>query len=826
MTENDLLVWLHEIGHDDIARVGGKNASLGEMIRELDSAGIRVPRGFALTSGAYWLLLEDNALLDPIAAELADYHAGRKSLSAAGRTIRGLLLAARLPEALKRAVADAYAALCRERGATVSVAVRSSATAEDLPSASFAGQQETFLNIAGESELFAACLRCYASLFTDRAIAYRESKGFDHLQVALSIGVQEMVRSDKGSAGVMFTIDTETGFPNAVLINAAYGLGENVVKGAVDPDEIWLFKPALSDPSKRPILRKRQGSKLRTMVFAAGASTTKSIDTPEALRATFSLSDDDALALGRWALKIEAHYSARAGRPTPMDIEWAKDGLTGELFIVQARPETVQSQASTDSVTQYALVETSDVLARGRSVGDGIAAGRARVMRSPNDTFEAGDVLVTEMTDPDWLPVMRQASAVVTDHGGRTCHAAILSRELGIPAIVGTGTGTRDLSGEVTVSCAQGDEGRVYRGKLRFEKRTTQLGAAPVTRTRIMMNLADPGSAFRHWRLPADGIGLARMEFIITSDVAVHPMALLHPERISDADTRARVAALRKGEQRPGGYFIDTLARGVATLAAAQYPRPVVVRMSDFKTNEYANLLGGRDFEPKEENPMIGFRGASRYHHPLYREGFLLECEAMKMAREELGLDNIVLMIPFCRTLDEADKVLAVMAAAGLVRGRSGLQIYVMCEIPSNVILATEFARRFDGFSIGSNDLTQLTLGVDRDSELLAESFDERNDAVTALIREVIQRAHAANVTVGLCGQAPSDDPTFADLLVEYGIDSISLNPDSVIKVRERVYAAEQRLAPDSNDRTLRNGDVAAARADQKVTVTRNPPMN
>ncbi|MCC6811505.1 MAG: phosphoenolpyruvate synthase [Deltaproteobacteria bacterium] len=792
MTRRDaLLVWFDAINNHDVPTVGGKNASLGEMIRELGAAGIRVPGGFALTSRAYRSLLEHNGLAPLIQQALDRYHRGEQSLTAAGRAIRGLFLAAELPAELKREITAAYAELCRRRGASVSVAVRSSATAEDLPTASFAGQQETFLNIVGDAELLAACTRCYASLFTDRAIAYRESKGFEHSKVALSIGVQEMVRSDKGSAGVMFTIDTETGFPNVVLINAAYGLGENVVKGAIDPDEIWIFKPALADATQRPILRKKIGSKAHTMVFAGGASTTKNIDTPDAARAALALNDDDALALARWAVQIEDHYSKRAGKKTPMDIEWAKDGLTGELFIVQARPETVQSQAVAGSVTRFTLQDSGNVLARGRSVGDAIAAGRARVLSRPDEPFEPGSVLVTEMTDPDWLPLMRKAAAVVTNHGGRTCHAAILSRELGIPAIVGTGNGTQVLAGEITVSCAEGDEGRVYAGRLRFEKRAVTIGTAAKTRTKIMMNLADPGSAFRHWRLPTDGIGLARMEFIIANEIGVHPMALLHPERVTDAETRAKLEALGGGR-----FFVERLAQGVATLAASQYPKPVIVRMSDFKTNEYANLLGGRDFESAEENPMIGFRGASRYYHPRYKEAFLLECAAMKMAREELGLGNIALMIPFCRTLAEADKVLSVMAEAGLARGKHELKVLVMCEIPSNVILAEKFAKRFDGFSIGSNDLTQLTLGIDRDSELLAESFDEKNEAVTTLILEVIERAHAAGVTVGLCGQAPSDDPAFAEMLVEYGIDSISLNPDSVIAVRERVRAAEERLSP------------------------------
>ncbi|MBI3791678.1 MAG: phosphoenolpyruvate synthase [Gemmatimonadetes bacterium] len=785
-----------DVGMDDVPLVGGKNASLGEMTRTLSADGIAVPEGFATTADAYRLVVAENGLEALITAHIAQLRAGREALAEAGAAIRAGFLAATMPAEVADEIRAGYRELCeRTHEPSLAVAVRSSATAEDLPTASFAGQQETFLNVSGEDALLDACRQCHASLFTDRAIAYRERNGFGHLQVGLSIGVQRMVRSDRGASGVMFTLDTESGCPSVVLINAAYGLGENVVKGIVDPDEVWLFKPALADPARTPVLRVRLGEKAVTMVLGTGAHRTVNVATPEALRRRPALTDPECIALGRWAVQIEAHYAARAGHPVPMDIEWAKDGVTGALFIVQARPETVRSREAGAGASVFTLRRTAAVLARGRAVGSAIAAGPVRVLRSPTEPFAAGSVLVTEMTDPDWLPVMRQASAIVTDHGGRTCHAAILSRELGIPAVVGTGHGTETLAGagDVTVSCAQGDEGRVYAGRLAFDVHEQAPPDATPTRTHVMLNLADPGSAFRHWRLGADGIGLARMEFIIANEVRVHPMALLHPERITDAGVRAQVEALRAGEREPGGFFIETLARGVATLAASQYPRPVIVRMSDFKTNEYANLLGGRDFEPHEENPMIGFRGASRYAHPRYREGFRLECAAMKRAREAIGLDNIILMIPFCRTLGEADAVLAEMAAAGLERGRDGLKVYVMCEIPSNVILATEFARRFDGFSIGSNDLTQLTLGIDRDSELLADAFDERDPAVMTLIRQVIERAHAAGVPVGLCGQAPSDDPSFAEFLVEAGIDSISLNPDSVATVRARVRAMEAR---------------------------------
>ena len=815
-----------ELSADDVPRVGGKNASLGEMIQSLAGAGIPVPDGFATTASAYRAFVTENGLGPVIAREIDALHASTRTLGDAGAAIRKAFLAGRLPEPLRAAIVEAYADLSRasrrkDAPPALPVAVRSSATAEDLPTASFAGQQETFLNVAGEEALLDACVRCLASLFTDRAIAYREANKFDHLAIALSIGVQRMVRSDVGSAGVMFTIDTETGFPQAVLINAAWGLGESVVKGTVDPDELLLFKPGLARGAARPILRARRGAKERKIVLGEGAERTREVETAPEERARFALGDADALTLGQWAMKIEEHYSQRAGEPTPMDIEWARDGVTGELFIVQARPETVQSRIALHAPPVRTLLETSRALARGRSVGSGIAAGPVRVLRRHDEPFESGSILVTEMTDPDWLPLMRRAAAVVTDHGGRTCHAAILSRELGIPAVVGTGNATTALAegSLVTVSCAQGDEGRVYEGRLRYDEKPAAVAKPYHTATHVMLNLADPGSALRHWRLPADGIGLARMEFIITNEARVHPMALLHPERITDAKVRAEVEALRVGETVPGGWFIGTLARGVAMLAASQWPKPVVVRMSDFKTNEYAGLLGGADFEPHEENPMIGFRGASRYTHKRYAEGFKLECAAMRMAREEIGLGNIILMIPFCRTLKEADAVLAAMAAEGLVRGERELKVYVMCEIPANVILTEAFAERFDGFSIGSNDLTQLTLGVDRDSELLAPLFDERDPAVIALIRDVIRRAHASDDPVGLCGQAPSDDPTFADLLVEAGIDSISVNPDSVGAVRERVWRAEQRYAAEVSARPSRT--TASTSVSKSVLVER-----
>ncbi|HSL37013.1 MAG TPA: phosphoenolpyruvate synthase, partial [Arthrobacter sp.] len=620
----------------------------------------------------------------------------------------------------------------------LSVAVRSSATAEDLPDASFAGQQETFLNIAGERELLDACRRCYASLFTDRAISYREVKGFDHLDVALSIGVQRMVRSDVGASGVMFSIDTDSGFPRVAVVSAAWGLGETVVQGTINPDKYLVFKPLLAEPEFAPIIEKTLGSKARKMVYSRGGhARTKMVDTSEAERRAFVLADAEILALARWAVSVEEHYAR------PMDMEWARDGVTGELFMVQARPETVQSQKTGSRFTLHHLVETGTVLARGAAIGDSIAQGTACVIRSAADieNFRDGAILVTEMTDPDWVPIMKRAAGIVTDHGGPTSHAAIVSRELGVPAVVGTGNATTVLAEglAVTISCAEGDEGRVYRGSLAFETEEVDLGELPETHTKVMVNIASPAAAFQWWRLPADGVGLARMEFIISSLIRVHPMALVHPERVTDPGEAEQIRALTSGYTDPKDYFVDALALGIAKIAAPYHPRPVIVRLSDFKTNEYAHLIGGSAFEEPEENPMLGFRGASRYYDERYREGFALECVALKRVRERLGFANVIVMIPFCRTPQEADRVLAVMAENGLVRGEDGLQVYMMCEIPSNVVLAEKFATRFDGFSIGSNDLTQLVLGVDRDSAHLASLFDERDEAVMAMISEAIR---------------------------------------------------------------------------------------
>jgi pyruvate,water dikinase len=784
------VLWFEDLSIADVARVGGKNASLGEMIRTLTDQGIRVPAGFATTADAYRELVAANALAGPLQAELAAWRNGGKSLELAGRAIRQLFLKATLPPPLTAEILAAYRELSRRSGMEeADVAVRSSATAEDLPTASFAGQQETFLNVSGDEELLAACRRCFASLFTDRAISYREEKGFSQLDIALSVGIQKMVRSDRCGAGVMFTLDTETGFPDVVLINAAWGLGENVVQGTVTPDQYTVFKPLL-DQHCMPIVEKTLGTKERKLVYASGGSrATVNVETSERERSSYVLTDPEILLLARWARAVERHYGV------PMDLEWAKDGDTGDLYILQARPETVQSRRRPATLQTYRLQGRGRRLAGGLAVGEGIAAGRVcRVLHATEiDKVEDGSILVTEMTDPDWVPIMKKVAGIVTDLGGRTCHAAIVARELGIPAIVGTGDGTHRLEDGwgVTMSCAEGDQGNVYEGILPFEAAEVDLTSLPATRTEILLNQADPASAFRWWRLPHDGIGLARMEFIISNLIRIHPMAPVRFDQLTDGEARRQIHDLTRGYVLRTAYFIDRLAQGIAKIAASCWPHPVIVRMSDFKTNEYAELIGGWAFEPHEENPMIGWRGASRYYDPRYREGFALECRALRKVREEIGLRNVVAMIPFCRTLEEADRVLAEMAANGLKRGTEGLEIYMMCEIPSNVLLAGEFAARFDGFSIGSNDLTQLTLGIDRDSHDLAHLFDERNPAVKALIRQVIDAAHAAGRKVGICGQAPSDYPEFAEFLVEAGIDSISLNPDSVAEVRRRVAAVE-----------------------------------
>ncbi len=788
----ETILWFEQTGRGDVARVGGKNASLGEMVNTLAQRGIAVPPGFATTADAYWRFLEANGLKSRIAAEIELYQSGRASLAKSGETIREAIKAGEWPDDLAATIVDHYAQLSDRAGRPeTDVAVRSSATAEDLPDASFAGQQETFLNVHGKDALLDACKRCYASLFTDRAISYRQIKGFDHLKVALSIGVQSMVRSDKGGSGVMFSIDTETGFDKVVVINAAWGLGENVVQGAVDPDEYVVYKPLLADSSLSPIVERRIGAKSIKMIYASGEQATRNVPTSKLERAASVLDDKAVLTLARWASEIEAHYGC------PMDMEWALDGETGDLFIVQARPETVQSRRDSASFKTYDLSAKGKVLTKGLAIGDSVIAGEVCLIESAADIadFVDGSILVTSITDPDWVPIMKRAAGIITDHGGRTSHAAIVSRELGLAAIVGTGDATSVLhTGQaVTLSCAEGDEGFVYEGTAKISATDVSLDDIPATRTKVMLNMANPAAAFRWWRLPADGVGLARMEFVISNHIRVHPMALAHFDRVEDPKVRKQIEDLTRGYEDKTDYFIDHLARGLGRIAATFYPAPIVVRMSDFKTNEYADLLGGSGFEPKEANPMIGFRGAARYYSPAYRDGFALECRAISRLRDEMGFTNVVVMIPFCRSVDEADRVLDVMAENGLRRGENGLEVYVMCEIPSNVILASEFAQRFDGFSIGSNDLTQLTLGVDRDSEMLSELFDEQDEAVKWMIGSVIAKAHEAGAKVGLCGQAPSDHPEFARFLVECGIDSISVTPDSYLRVKQQVAAAEAK---------------------------------
>ena len=785
-----MILWFEDIGIADVQAVGGKNASLGEMTAALAQKGVKVPSGFATTADAYRAFIHDNELAPRITEHLSAFHSGGCTLQEAGQAIRSLFLEAEMPSHIAEEIVSAYAELGRRTGTErPAVAVRSSATAEDLPDASFAGQQETFLNVRGRAALLAACRRCFASLFTDRAISYRDAKGFDHLEVALSIGIQQMVRSDLCGSGVMFSIDTETGFPNAIVISAAWGLGETVVQGSVNPDRYVVFKPLLAQPGTEPIIDKELGGKAFRMVYGEGGShRTRIVETTEQERQSFVLDNSDIVQLARWAVAIEDHYQR------PMDMEWAKDGETGELYIVQARPETVQAQASTSTFRHYRLKEKGDPLLTGAAVGTAIAAGKACVIRTAADIaqFRDGSILITETTDPDWVPVMKRAAGIVTNHGGTTSHAAIVSRELGVPAIVGTGNATEIIAenSEITISCANGDVGTIYASILDFSVTDVDIGSLPATRTDIMVNIANPAAAFQWWRLPARGVGLARMEFIINAHIKVHPMALVHPDRVS-AEAQRQIRDLTKGYSDPSEFFVDVLARGIAKLASPYYPHPAIVRLSDFKTNEYAHLVGGDAFEPDEENPMLGFRGASRYYDERYREGFALECRALKRVREELGFSNVIVMVPFCRTPAEADRVLEAMAENGLRRGENGLQIYMMCEIPSNVILAEQFATRFDGFSIGSNDLTQLVLGVDRDSGILANLFDERDEAVTRMISEAIRNAHAAGIKIGICGQGPSNHPDFAAFLVSEGIDSMSLNPDSFVRTIKAVAEAE-----------------------------------
>lgn len=784
----------------DVDSVGGKNASLGEMYRNLTKRGINIPDGFAVTAEAYWLHLDESGLREKIAAALKGLDVGDvKNLAERGHRVRQMILSAPIPEDVRKAVEKAYAELCGSHGRNCDVAARSSATAEDLPGASFAGQQETFLNLRGKYAVTDAVRRCFASLFTNRAIAYREEKGFDHMKVALSVGIQKMIRSDLASAGVMFTVDTETGFEDAILINGAFGLGESVVQGKVNPDQFYVFKPTLKGQS-RPIIGRRLGSKARKMIYSLeGDDTTKEVDVSEKESKIFCLTNDEVLTLARWGVEIEKYYSKIYGKKQPMDIEWAKDGKTKELHIVQARPETVQTEKDRSVLEEYILKKRSEVLVSGLAVGNRIGTGKVRIIQDVADiaSFKEGEVLVTEMTDPDWVPIMKRASAIVTNSGGRTCHAAIVSREMGIPAVVGTRNGTEKLKGQkdVTVSCAEGEEGFVYEGVVPHEVRRTKIKGMKRPKTAIQMNIADPDLAFDHSFIPNDGVGLARIEFLFTEHVKIHPMALTRFRDVKDKQAKEKIEELTRGYRDKKAYLVDRLAEGVGRLAAAFYPKEVVVRMSDFKTNEYAGLIGGKYFEPNESNPMIGWRGASRYYDPLFLEAFKLECEAFKKVREEMGLTNLVIMIPFCRTPDEGRKVLKVMREAGLARGKKGLKVYVMVEIPSNVILAEEFAEIFDGFSIGSNDLTQLTLGVDRDSELVSHLYDERNPAVLASIRRVIKVGKQKGIKVGFCGQAPSDHAGFAEMLVKEGIDSISLIPDTVVPTTLRILK-KKRSSP------------------------------
>jgi pyruvate,water dikinase len=787
------------LGIEDIPLVGGKNASLGEMFRHLTGEGVRVPNGFATTAEAYWHFLQHNRLIERIRERLQHLDTDNLAqLEQVGADIRQWILQAEMPPDLAEEITAAYQALAQEYGADPDVAVRSSATAEDLPNASFAGQQDSYLNLRGAKDLLAICRRVYASLFNDRAISYRVHQGFSHERVALSIGVQKMVRADVGASGVMFTLDTETGFRDVVFITAAYGLGENVVQGAVNPDEFYVFKPTLA-AGKQPILKRQLGTKAIKMLYATEAahgSFTRNVEVVEADRLRFSLTDEEVIELARYAVKIEQHYSKAAGHDVPMDIEWAKDGVDGKLYVVQARPETVRSQESRKLYEVYHLESRGNVLVSGKSVGHRIASGVARVIQHASDMAQLrpGEVLVTDMTDPDWEPVMKIAAAIVTNRGGRTCHAAIVARELGIPAIVGCGNATDVVSqGQpVTVSCAEGDDGYLYDGALTFHVEKISADAEPRPRTKIMMNLGNPDQAFAHSFLPNDGIGLARLEFIINHSIQAHPRALLEYEKLNqDEQKHIDQLTLAYGDRQ--SYFIKRLAEGVGMIAAAFHPKPVIVRLSDFKSNEYASLFGGSHFEPHEDNPMIGLRGASRYYTDSFRDSFALECAALKLVREDMGLTNVVLMIPFVRSVDEALRVLAILRSHGLERGKVGLQIYLMCEIPANALLAEEFLQHFDGFSIGSNDLTQLTLGVDRDSGLLS-GFDERNPAVLKLMEMAIQAARKMNKYAGICGQAPSDYPEMTAWLVGQGIASLSLNPDSVIPMTGIVIKTERDM--------------------------------
>ena len=787
--------WFRDIGVDDIGAVGGKNASLGELLRELGSLGIRVPNGFAVTVEAYRHFLRSNGLEDRIRRLLADVdmedldHVVHRA-----EELQAMIVGGGWDPALREAIVSAYALLSEEVGVDEAyVAVRSSATSEDLPEASFAGQQETYLMVRGAEDLLHSVKKAFASLFTPRAMVYRHQHGFAHDGVALSVGIQHMVRSDLAASGVMFTLDTESGFDDVVMINGSWGLGELLVQGNVVPDEYYVHKPTLRRGYRSLILR-RMGEKARRMVYDVRRHRPYVEDVPEEDRKRYCIGDDEALQLASWALAIEEHYSNKHGRPTPMDIEWAKDGLTGALYIVQARPETVHSRKDRGLLRLYRLMEQRPALLQGIAVGNAIAQGKVRILHRAEDMifFEEGEVLVTEMTDPDWVPIMQKASAIITNQGGRTSHAAIVARELGIPAVVGTSDATEVLrTGQaVTVSTAEGETGMVYDGLLRYKVEDVDTTKLPKTQTKIYLNIGNPEEAFRNAQLPADGVGLARMEFIFASWMKIHPLALLHYDAL-DAELRAQIDALTWSYADKASYFVDTLSQGIAVIAAAFYPRKVILRFSDFKSNEYAHLIGGTQFEPSEENPMLGWRGASRYYSDEYREAFLLEVQAVRRVREEMGLDNLQVMVPFCRTPEEAERVLEVIERGGLKRGERGLEIFMMAEIPSNVLLIEEFSKFFDGFSIGSNDLTQFVLGVDRDSGLIAHLFDERHIAVRTACKHIIEGAHRMGKVVGICGQAPSDYADFTEFLVRQGIDSISVNPDALLKTLHTVAEVE-----------------------------------
>ena len=800
MDKNNMsILWFDQLTIDDVPLVGGKNASLGEMYKELADKGVKVPNGFAVTAYAYRRFIEEAGVKDQIREILSDLDTGdMKNLAERGHKVREVILKADFSDDLKHQISEAYANLCKQYGERTDVAVRSSATAEDLPDASFAGQQETFLNIKGDHHLMEACKKCFASLFTNRAISYRVDKGFDHFDIALSIGVQKMARSDMACSGVMFSIDTESGFKDSVFITGAYGLGENVVQGAVNPDEYYVHKPTLKQGYK-PIISKKVGNKKIKMIYNfEGNNPTKNVPVDPEMRKKFVISDDEIITLAKWAAIVEDHYSKKAGHFKPMDMEWAKDGVTGDLFIVQARPETVQSVKDFNVYEEFTMKDKGDVIIKGQSVGSKIGSGKAHIIKNVENIndFKKGEVLVTDMTDPDWEPIMKIASAIVTNRGGRTCHAAIISRELGIPCVVGTNTGTEAIKDKrkVTVSCAEGETGYVYDGIMNYEVEKHDLTKIPETKTKIMMNIGNPESSFSQSFIPNDGVGLAREEFVINSYIKIHPNALIDYKKIEDEELKKQIDELTYGYSDKKQFFVDKLAQGIGTIAAAFYPKDVIVRLSDFKSNEYANLIGGTKYEPKEDNPMIGWRGASRYYRKGYKEGFTLECKAFKKVREEFGLTNVKIMVPFCRTVEEGKKVIDIMAKNGLKQGDNELEIYVMCEIPSNVILADQFADIFDGFSIGSNDLTQLTLGLDRDSEIVHDIYDERNEAVKRFISQVIKTANERGRKIGICGQAPSDFPEFAQFLVECGINSISLNPDTVIKTRIKIAETEKQL--------------------------------